>query len=177
MVNNTIEQLQRQEKLWIYQESLGKRFAISFTNMTLDQTLSKLIETGQDKQVKEIVKKFKISEKKLYHLKCKTLVEAKKFDELLQFAQSRKSPIGYMPFYTYLKSRGHMDKASPYVNMIPGLSYQEKKKLYVECRGFRDAIQLAGKEKDIPGLKEIYNIIPPNEPELKALANETMSRI
>ncbi|AJW20373.1 Vps16p [Saccharomyces cerevisiae YJM451] len=177
VVNNTIEQLQRQEKLWIYQESLGKRFAISFTNMTLDQTLSKLIETGQDKQVKEIVKKFKISEKKLYHLKCKTLVEAKKFDELLQFAQSRKSPIGYMPFYTYLKSRGHMDKASPYVNMIPGLSYQEKKKLYVECRGFRDAIQLAGKEKDIPGLKEIYNIIPPNEPELKALANETMSRI
>lgn len=47
----------------------------------------------------------------------------------------------------------------------------------MECRGFRDAIQLAGKEKDIPGLKEIYNIIPPNEPELKALANETMSRI
>lgn len=72
---------------------IRQRFAISFTNMTLDQTLSKLIETGQDKQVKEIVKKFKISEKKLYHLKCKTLVEAKKFDELLQFAQSRNHQL------------------------------------------------------------------------------------
>ncbi|CAI4036829.1 hypothetical protein SMKI_16G1270 [Saccharomyces mikatae IFO 1815] len=177
MVSNSIEQLQRQEKLWIYQESLGKRFGITFTNMTLDQTLSKLIETGQDKQVKEIVKKFKVNEKKLYHLKCRTLVEAKKFDQLLQFSQSKKSPIGYMPFYTYLKSRGHIKEAAPYVSMISGLSYQKKKKLYMDCKSFRDAIQLAGKEKDIPGLKEIYNNIPSNEPELKAFANETMSRI
>ncbi|CAI4053474.1 tethering complex subunit VPS16 SKDI_16G2250 [Saccharomyces kudriavzevii IFO 1802] len=177
LANDVMEQLQRQEKLWIYQESLGKRFGISFTDMTLDQTLSKLIETGQEKQVKEIVKKFKVSEKKLYHLKCKMLVETKKFDQLLQFAQSKKSPIGYMPFYRYLKTRGHVNEAAPYVNMISGLSYQEKKKLYIDCRSFRDAIQLAGKEKDIPGLKEIYNIIPSNEPELKALTNETMSRI
>lgn len=82
-----------------------------------------------------------------------------------------------MPFYRYLRSRGHIKEAASYVNMIPGLSYQEKKKLYVDCESFYNAIQLAGKEKDIQGLKEIYNIIPANEPELKAFANETMGRI
>ncbi|EJS41384.1 vps16p [Saccharomyces arboricola H-6] len=177
MVHDIVEQLQRQEKLWVYQESLGKRFGISFIDMTLDQTLSKLIETGQDKEVKEIVKKFKVNEKQLYHLKCRMLVETRKFDELLQFAHSKKSPIGYMPFYRYLKTRGHIKEAASYVGMISGLSYQERKKLYVECMSFRDAIQLAGKERDIAGLKEIYNAIPANEPEAKAFANETMSTI
>ncbi|CAI4053187.1 hypothetical protein N7582_005661 [Saccharomyces uvarum] len=177
MASDVAGQLQRQEKLWIYQESLGKRFGISFTDMTLDETLSKLIETGQEKHVKELVKKFKVNEKKLYHLKCRILVETKKFEQLMQFAQSKKSPIGYMPFYRYLRSRGHIKEAASYVNMIPGLSYQEKKKLYVDCESFYNAIQLAGKEKDIQGLKEIYNIIPANEPELKAFANETMGRI
>lgn len=169
--------IQRQEKLWLYQESLGTKYGHQFTEMTLDETLYKLLDLKQEKQAQDLVKRFKVSDKKFYHVKCRCLVDQRAFEQLYDFAISRKSPIGYQPFYDYLRRKGYKGEAANYVNLITGLTYDQKKEMYVKCKAYYEAIQLAGKEKDIPGLKELYKVIPANEPQLKAQVNEVMSKI
>lgn len=171
------ELILRQEKLYAYQESLGSKYGQKFIDLSLDETLCKLIDLKQERQAQDLVKKFKVSDKKFYHLKCKRLIESKSFDDLYEFAIGRKSPIGYQPFYNYLKRKGYNTEAVSYVEMISGISYKQKWDLYLECKGYHEAIQLAGKEKDILGLKELYRVIPANEPRLKAEINQMMGRI
>lgn len=171
------ELILRQEKLCSYQESLSSKYNQSFNGMSLDETLCKLIDLRQEKQAQDLIKKFKVTDRKFYHLKCKRLVEIKAFDDLYEFAISKKSPIGYQPFYNYLKRKGYDSEAVSYVGMISGISYKQKWDLYLECKGYYEAIQLAGKERDVLGLKELYKIIPPNEPRLKAEINQIMGKI
>lgn len=177
LVKQDTELLQRQENLWIYQETLSSKYDHNFVELTLDKTLGKLIEMKQERQVQDLLKKFKVSEKKYYHVKCKSLIEIKSFDELYQFATARKSPIGYMPFFSYLKRKNYNKEAIPYVSMVSSITYEEKKQMYLQCKGYHEAIQLAGKEKDIIGLKELYKMIPANEPRLKAQINEIMGNL
>lgn len=177
LIKQDTELIQRQEKLWLYQESLSTKFGHDFIELTLDETLYKLLDLKQERQAQDLVKKFKVSDKKLYHVKCKCLVNKKAFDELYDFAITKKSPIGYQPFYDYLRRSGYSGEAVNYVSLISGTTYEQKKEMYIQCKGYYEAMQLAGKEKDIPGLKELYKLIPANEPRLKAQINEIMSKI
>ncbi|QLG71793.1 hypothetical protein HG535_0C01420 [Zygotorulaspora mrakii] len=179
--NNLIKQdtelIQRQEKIWIFQETLTANLGSSFSDLTLDQTLSKLIEMRQEKHTQSLIKKFKVNEKKFYHIKIGALVEKKMFNDLYQFAISKKSPVGYEPFYKCLMRKGYKGEASIYISLISTISYGEKIEMYVKCKAFEEAIQLAGKERDIKGLKELYKKMPANDPQLKSLINEYMSKI
>lgn len=179
--NNLIKQnsgiLKRNSKLWNHQEALSSKFHHNFTGMTLDHTIAYLIEIKQESSLESLVKEFKINEKKLYHIKCRTFVKTKCFDELYELGVSKKSPIGYQPFYNYLKKRGYDKEAAAYINMISGISYEERKQMYLDCKSFQNAIQLAGKERDVHGLKELYKIIPPNEAQLKSLIMDIISKI
>lgn len=177
LIKQDTELIQRQEKLWLYQESLSTKYGHDFAELTLDETLYKLIDLKQEKQAQDLIKKFKVSDKKFHHIKCKCLVKKKAFDQLYDFAITRKSPIGYQPFYDYLRRSGYSGEAVNYVSLITGLTYEQKMEMYIQCKGYYEAIQLAGKEKDIPGLKELYKMIPANEPRLKAQINELMSKI
>lgn len=117
-----------------FQESLTNIFNTDFTHFTLDETLSKLIEMKQEKYVKELLKKFRINERKFYHIKCKVLVETGRFDELSQLATSKKSPIGYEIFYHRLLDKGFKREASLYIDMIPNLSTEERHKMLLDCK-------------------------------------------
>lgn len=125
--------LSRELQLNIFQESLSNIFSTDFTHYTLDETLAKLIEMQQDKYVKELLKTFKITERKYYHIKCKVLIERKWFDELSQLATVKKSPIGYKIFYRRLMDKGHKREASLYIDMIPNLSAQERQRMLQQC--------------------------------------------
>lgn len=125
--------LLRQIQLNKFQESLTNIFNTDFTHYTLDETLSKLIEMQQDKYVKELLKTFKITERKYYNIKCKVLVETQRFDELSQLATAKKSPIGYEIFYRRLMDKGHKREASLYIEMIPNLSTEEKQRMVQQC--------------------------------------------
>lgn len=126
--------LSRKIQLNKFQELLTNILGSDFTQFTLDKTLYKLIEIKQDKYVKELLKTFRITERKYYHIKCKALVETERFDELLQFATNKKSPIGYEIFYRRLMDKGHKEEALKYIDMIPNLSTEKKKRLIQNCK-------------------------------------------
>lgn len=126
--------LSRKIQLNKFQELLTNIFGSDFTQYTLDETLYKLIEIKQDKYVKELLRTFKITERKYYQIKCRVLVQTERFDELLQLATSKKSPIGYEIFYRRLMDKGHKEEALKYIDMIPNLSAERKRQLIQDCQ-------------------------------------------
>ncbi|GAV55034.1 hypothetical protein ZYGR_0AS03570 [Zygosaccharomyces rouxii] len=177
LIKQDKELLKKNYKLIDYQEALGNKYHHNFVGLTLNQTIAYLIEIKQERDLGGIIKEFKVNDKKLWHIKCKALVKTKSFDDLYQFAVSKKSPIGYKPFYNYLKRNAHNKEASMYISMISGISYEERKQMYLDCKSYQSAIELAAKEKDVQGLKELHKVIPNNETRLKALIMELMNKL
>lgn len=177
LIKQDRELLKRNLRLWDHQEALSNKYHHNFVGLTLDQTIAYLVEIKQERDLDGLTREFKISDKKMWHIKCKTLVKTKSFDDLYQFATSKRSPIGYKPFYSYLKRYSHNREASIYVSMISGISYEERKQMYLNCKSYQNAIELAANEKDVQGLKELHKLIPNNETRLKALIIELMNKI
>ncbi|SCU95324.1 LANO_0E10022g1_1 [Lachancea nothofagi CBS 11611] len=177
LIRNDQGTLERQVQLLEFQKSLAQVQQINVVNATLDDTIRILIVNRLDKQLVVFLRKFKVPDQKYYHIKCKALAREQRFDDLYKFAQERKSPIGYMPFYKSLLQQKRKKEASVYVQMISGISYEKRFEMYLQCGSYFDAIQLASKEKDVPNLKRIYKQIPPNEAQLRTLVNETVNKL
>ncbi|AMD22578.1 HHL192Cp [Eremothecium sinecaudum] len=177
LVSENKELLTRYNSLYEYQHELTTLFHRDFNNMTMDNTLTTLIEMGQERHVVKLVKTFKLSDRKFYQIKCKTLCKLGRFEELFNFAKEKKSPIGYMPFYEGTFKMGHKKEAAVYIDMITGLSAQKKIDMYLDCGSYCDAIQIASKEKDINALKRIKKLIPDNQPQLTVILREAMGKL
>ncbi|AAS54239.1 AGL252Wp [Eremothecium gossypii ATCC 10895] len=171
------ELISRHISLVKHQQNLTSLLNYDFTDLTLDATLTQLIEMGQERHTSTLVKTFKISERKYYRIKCRTLVKAGRFDELNKFAKERKSPIGYKPFYEAVFNHGNPREAAVYVSMITGISNYEKIELYLKCGSFYDAIQLASREKDIALLQRIKEQLPDNQPQLMVVLKESIAKL
>ncbi|SCV03245.1 LAME_0H08878g1_1 [Lachancea meyersii CBS 8951] len=177
LVKNDRDILERQIHLTELQKHLEQAHGLSFVNATLDETIKKLISNRLDRPLAALLKKFKISDQKYYHIKCKLLAQDQRFEDLYKFSQERKSPIGYMTFYKRCLQQKKKKEAAVYVRMVSGIPYEKRLKMYLNCSSFQDAIQLASKEKDVAGLKEIYKQVPANEPQLRAFITETMNKV
>ncbi|SCU77523.1 LAMI_0A01442g1_1 [Lachancea mirantina] len=167
----------RQLKIIKTQTSLDPSNNPDIVDRSLNETLKELLVQNRNKEVDSYVGKFRISQKKFYHLKCRALAQAGRFEELHKFAMERKSPIGYEPFFRYTIEQKRKKEASVYVSMISGIKYERAIQLYLYCGSFSDAIQLAFKEKDVQQLKSIYQSVPSNEPHLKALVTEALGKL
>jgi hypothetical protein len=77
------------------------------SGLTLSETVYELIllqieiyndASFWDKELTKVVKKFKVSEKILWNLKIQCFCETESWEKLQNFANEKKSPIGYKPF-------------------------------------------------------------------------------
>ncbi|SCW03546.1 LAFE_0G12860g1_1 [Lachancea fermentati] len=177
LIKDDKELLTRQSELYKFQESLASQHQKDFLHLNMDETIAQMVALKLDKPLVAFLKKFQVSEKKFYHIKCRTLAQEQRFNDLYKFAREKKSPIGYYAFYRQVFKQNHKKEAAVYIEMISGLPYEKILKMYLKCNAYSDAIQLATKEKDIQGLKSIYKIIPANEPQLKSLITENMNKI
>lgn len=133
IAKQNVELIERHMQLVQAQESLSNTFSTDFRDLTLDQTLEKLINMDQEKYTKSLIKTFKINNKKYYHMVCRSLVNREKFSELYQFAKASKSPIGYRPFFDYLVSKGYYKEAVKYIDLISNITPEIKAKLIKDC--------------------------------------------
>ncbi|SMN21864.1 similar to Saccharomyces cerevisiae YPL045W VPS16 Subunit of the vacuole fusion and protein sorting HOPS complex and the CORVET tethering complex [Maudiozyma saulgeensis] len=177
LLKQDTEYLKRNEKLVEFQEELTHTLGFEFPGLTVVQTLEKLVSMKQDKKIKAFVKMFKISDKKYYHIMCRTLIKEKRFDNLYEFATHKKSPIGYQPFFKYLTKAGKHKESARYIPMISEMPYKEKIKTLYEIKGYFELAQMFTKEKNILALKELYQQVPVNEAQLRSFITETISKI
>ncbi|VEU22426.1 DEKNAAC103559 [Brettanomyces naardenensis] len=112
------------------------------------KTLERLTTVDLRKAIK-MQKDFKIPDRQFYYMVLKTLAKIpERRHELYEFATSKKSPIGYEPFYLELLKVGDKRQASMYVKLCTNLSYKARVRCYLECNDFKEAVQEASRRKD-----------------------------
>lgn len=176
-----------------------------FTDLSLHQTLQVLIEIGQsdtngenkwtETELQKLVKRFKVSEKMVYHLKVQCYSERRDWAGLSRFAAERKPPIGFRPFavaalkYAFIVLLLNVDlqlifflscrysapdaDIEKYVEKVTVL--EDKYELYLEMRSFQKAMEVAYKLKDTDRLREVSRVC--NDSNLERHISELMSKV
>ncbi len=111
-------------KLITLQKQLETEYEREFLNKSLVDTIYNLIFIGQGSRANKVKSEFKLSEKRFYWIKLRALVARRQWDELQEWAKSKKSPIGYEPFYYQCLAAGSKRCAEFFLPMCPKLQLE-----------------------------------------------------
>ena len=100
------------------QESLDRDLTESFIGLSLNETLFKLIKLGYTSRAKKLTTEFKMSEKTSTWIRLRALVSKRDWSALEEISKNRKSPIGWLPFYTLILNAGNQKLAGSFVEKI-----------------------------------------------------------
>jgi hypothetical protein len=89
------KELEDQIKLLVAQEELEKELRQKYVDLSVSQTIYKLVIDGQISKAAKIKSDFKVPDERFWWLKIRALGETKNWTELDKFVKSKKSPIGY----------------------------------------------------------------------------------
>ena len=67
----------------------------SYVGLSVNETLYRLIVDSENSKAAKLQTAFKITEETFWKIKLRALVNTRRFDELRQWSQAKKSPIGY----------------------------------------------------------------------------------
>lgn len=151
----TSKAIEEQIRLLNYQKELEKDYDMPFIGQSITETISSLLRVGQNPRATKIKDLFKISDKKFWWIKIQALVHRRDWDGLYKFATSKKSPIGYEPFYYECIRAGSRRSATQYVSLCTDLPYHKRIEMFIEVDDIRGAIQEASKNKDIEALENL----------------------
>lgn len=125
----------------------------------------------------KIAKKFRVSEKRLWHIKVKAFADSQQWSNLRLLADSKgtKSPIGYKPFArAAIKAKQPKAEILKYIERVT-LS-EEKYDLYCEAKLWKNALEEAGARlKDPRRVLNVKNLC--NSSELQLMADQLLARM
>ncbi|KAF9891799.1 hypothetical protein FE257_003280 [Aspergillus nanangensis] len=127
--------LSESSQLLKVQEALDKDLAdrSEFLGLSLNETIYRLIRSGYGKRGQKIQSEFKMPEKTYWWLRLRALVAKRDWGELEEVGKSRKSPIGWEPFYNEILGAGNTKLASIFVPKCTNLSVEDKVEMWVKC--------------------------------------------
>lgn len=163
-----------QIKLLKLQLQLEKDYDQEFVGKTVSETIGGLILIAQNSRANKVKDEFKVPEKRFWWIKMKVLVTRRDWDELLKFSKSKKSPIGYEPFFHAVLKAGNKRSAAQYVPMCTTLDYKQRIQMYVQVDAIRQAAQEAVKAKD---LEELLELEPLATSTVKSEINELIAQL
>ncbi|OWB77421.1 hypothetical protein B5S32_g1586 [[Candida] boidinii] len=109
-----------------------------------------LLKQGELKLATKLHTTLKVDEKLFYWKVAKEFSKNKQLHDILyEFARSKKSPIGYEPFFIETLKNGDRRQASLYVGLCTNLSHRQRIHMYLKCDDFRSAVDEAYKKKDV----------------------------
>ncbi|QPG74808.1 hypothetical protein FOA43_002144 [Brettanomyces nanus] len=122
------------------------------------KTIERIILVDLRKAIR-FQKTHKVPDRQFYHKVVKTLAPIpERRHELYEFATSKKSPIGYEPFYLELLKVGDKRQAAMYVKLCTDISYKARVHCYLKCDDFKSAVEEAAKKKDSDLLEAIKSL-------------------
>lgn len=146
--------IDEQVKLLNHQERLVAEAGQSAIGISLADTVTLATKVGDHTLASKLRSEFKISDKKFWWWKLKGHVAANDWEGLEAFAKSKKSPIGYVPFYDLCVSAHQPSQALKYaMRCEPNL----RPMLFLKIRAYREAGQQAFANKDLAFLKKIWS--------------------
>lgn len=137
------------------QESLDRDLTDSFTGLSVNATVFKLVRLGYHGRAKKLAAEFKVPERVLWWVRLRALVAKRGWDELEELArQNKKSPIGWEPFYNLVLAAGNPRLAGVFVGKCVaagGLEPGRSVRMYEACGLRVKAAEEAVRVKDADG--------------------------
>ncbi|RYP61621.1 hypothetical protein DL769_007619 [Monosporascus sp. CRB-8-3] len=130
------------------QKVLDRDLTDSFTGLSVNKTLFKLIRLGYHNKAKKIQSEFKIPEKVVWWIRLRALVAKRDWNEIEEIAKSRKSPIGWEPFFNQTLQAGNQRLAATFIPKCTNLEPGEAIKMYEKCGMRVKAAEEAVKARD-----------------------------
>jgi vacuolar protein sorting-associated protein 16 len=122
----------------------------------------------------KIAKKFRVSDKRLWHIKVKAFAESDQWSNLRILADSKKSPIGYKPFArAAIRGKQSTEEILRYVERVT--VPEEKYDLYCEAGQWKKALDEASRMRDVRRVSNVKSLC--NSPELQLQADQVMARL
>ncbi|KAK8763267.1 hypothetical protein V5799_034125 [Amblyomma americanum] len=113
-----LRQTEDQMRLMRYQLKLEDKFHDKFLDLSVHETMQRLMEIGEMKLAEELCKDFRVPEKRFWWLKIKVLADKELWMELEKFSKSKKSPIGYEPFVDICWEHKNKFEAQKYMQKV-----------------------------------------------------------
>jgi vacuolar protein sorting-associated protein 16 len=168
-----VRSLEESAKLLRLQEGLEKDIAgEKFLDLSVNDTLFKLLRLGYNSRAKKVVADFKIPDKRFWWIRLRALVQKRDFAELEEVGtKNRKSPIGWevcvycflfllsayltkdQPFFNEILSAGNPKSASHFIPKCTSLPVQDRIDMWVKCGLLVKAGEEAVKSKDVAALE------------------------
>jgi len=118
----------------------------------------KLIRLGYGSRAKKVQSEFKVPEKTAWWIRLRALVAKRDWNELEEWSKTRKSPIGWEPFFALILSAGNPKLASIFIpKAAPSLQPGETISMYEKCGMRVKAAEEAVKIKDVESLDRLRN--------------------
>ncbi|KAI1464741.1 vacuolar protein sorting-associated protein 16 [Daldinia caldariorum] len=147
------------------QEALDRDLTDTFTGLSVNETLFKLIRLGYHNKAKKIQSEFKVPERVAWWIRLRALVAKRDWNEIEDIAKSRKSPIGWEPFFNQILQAGNPRLAASFIpkctNLEPGASIT----MYEKCGLRVKAAEEAVKAKDADAWTRLLEAAGRNTPE------------
>ncbi|KAI5864576.1 vacuolar protein sorting-associated protein 16 [Durotheca rogersii] len=115
------------------QEALDRDLTDSFTGLSVNETLFKLIRLGYQNKAKKIQSEFKVPEKVVWWIRLRALVAKRDWNEIEDIAKSRRSPIGWEPFFNQILQAGNPRLAASFIPKCTNLEAGAAVAMYEKC--------------------------------------------
>lgn len=167
-----VEETQRLLKM---QEAFEKDLGDHYTGLSVNETIFKLVSSGNVKRSLKVQSEFKVGEKVYWWLRLRALVGRRDWRELEDMSKNRKSPIGWevsfgtnsdalvgrmltrseQPFFNEILGAGNSKLASVFIPKYTSLTPQERVDMWTKCGLIVKAGEEALKVKDVRMLEEL----------------------
>ncbi|WYZ39921.1 hypothetical protein EsH8_IV_000262 [Colletotrichum jinshuiense] len=143
-----VHALKEAQTLLKMQEAFDRDLTDTFTGLSVNETMFKLIRLGYHKRATKIQSEFKVPEKVAWWLRLRALVAKRDWNEIEELAKTRRSPIGWEPFYNLTLQAGNPRLAAVFVPKCTGLEPGTTITMYEKCGMRVKAAEEAVKLKD-----------------------------
>lgn len=122
----------------------------------------------------KIAKKFRMPEKRSWHIKIKAFADSSQWSNLRILADSKKSPVGYKPFArAVIKGKQSVSEIMRYIDRVT--FPEERYDLFCEAELWKAALEEAAKMKDQRRILNVKSLC--SDGEIQLLAEQMMGRI
>ncbi|KEZ45344.1 Uncharacterized protein SAPIO_CDS2157 [Scedosporium apiospermum] len=132
------------------QESFDRDLTDTFTGLSVNETMFKLIKLGYYGKAKKIQSEFKVPDRVAWWIRLRALVAKRDWDEIAEVAKTKRSPIGWEPFFNLTLQAGNPRLAATFVPKCTNVEHGETITMYEKCglkvKAAEEAVKLKNRE-------------------------------
>jgi len=126
-----------------------------FIGLSLNDTIFKLYRLNHAKRAQRLINDFKVPERTWHFVRLRAYVASRFWTEIESIASSKRSPIGWEPYFNALLAAGNSRLASTFIPKCTGVHLQERMEMWVKCGMPVKAGEEAVKARNLRAVEEL----------------------